>query len=85
MTNGEGAAANMNRKYNLENNATIEKLFIRSMNEFYLDNSFCVKTIALYNGREVRPNSKTKVRQESIYITQKRKSPALPTVATVGS
>ena len=52
LTVKEGAAAYMNWKYNLENKATIEKLFIRFMNEFYLDNSYCVNTIAVYNGRE---------------------------------
>jgi hypothetical protein len=84
MTNGllvDGAAANMIRKYNLENNATIEKLSMRSMNEFYLDNSFCVKTIALYKGREVRHNrhefkNKSKARIHLYY--PKEKKPCTP-------
>jgi hypothetical protein len=51
----EGAAAYMKRKYNLENDATIEKgLFIQTMNKFYPDKTSCGNTIARVDGQEVR-------------------------------
>ena len=86
----EGAAAYMNRKYNLENDTTIEKgSFIRTMNKFYPDKTSSGNTIALDDGNDVplfRHEFKNKsTRQESIYITKKKRSPAFPTVATAAS
>ncbi len=59
------------------------------MNKFYLDKRFWGNAIALDDGRKVclfwHEFTNKSRRQQSIYVTQKRRSPAFPIVATAGS